>query len=193
MFAGKPPLFIDLDETLIFAEEAASGGRSARPGSRRIGPYDVLVRQDAREMLEICRAGGRQVFAELYQYSSGRGRGGKQSWQFRQAVAGVSQQPLAQPLDDLALGPRQDVESDAVDLQLLPEPRRRLVSRLRLGVQVQAKGMGGCHDSRHPRGHCRRRHVESAIHIGGAIVNGGEDVRVEVYHGPAAGPYVGRC
>ncbi len=58
----KPPLFIDLDETLIHARETPDGGPVTLRNSRRIGDYEVCVRPEAHELLSVCRAGGRQVF-----------------------------------------------------------------------------------------------------------------------------------
>ena len=58
----KPPLFVDLDETLIFAREATK--RSAPPlkGARRVFGYEVILRPEAHDLLDLCRAGGREVF-----------------------------------------------------------------------------------------------------------------------------------
>lgn len=58
----RPPIFCDLDETLIYA--AAHGS----PDERRSGiwydimNYDVLLRPEALEILQHCRAGGRDVY-----------------------------------------------------------------------------------------------------------------------------------
>lgn len=58
----RPPLFIDLDETLIHASENSQRLRPTRAGSQRIGEYDVWLRPDAHELLRLCRDGGREVF-----------------------------------------------------------------------------------------------------------------------------------
>lgn len=58
----KPPLFVDLDETLIHARETPDKGPLSLRNSRRIGAYEVCARPEALELLTLCRAGGRQVF-----------------------------------------------------------------------------------------------------------------------------------
>jgi hypothetical protein len=58
----RPPLFVDLDETLIHARETPEGGPATLGDSRRIGAYEVCVRPEAHGLLTLCRAGGRQVF-----------------------------------------------------------------------------------------------------------------------------------
>jgi hypothetical protein len=56
----KPPLFIDLDETLIHARQRS--GDPPWPGSREVLDYEVLMRPEARELLTLCRDGGREVY-----------------------------------------------------------------------------------------------------------------------------------
>lgn len=56
----KPPLFIDLDETLIYARECGAGA-VFRDAHDVLG-YEVLVRPEAHEILALCREGGREVF-----------------------------------------------------------------------------------------------------------------------------------
>lgn len=56
----KPPVFIDLDETLVYAQESPDAVCS-RP-TMRIGGYQVVVRPEAHEILTICREGGREVY-----------------------------------------------------------------------------------------------------------------------------------
>jgi hypothetical protein len=56
------PLFIDLDETLIYAREAPADGSASFQGSKRVLAYEAIMRPEAPEMLGICREGGRQVF-----------------------------------------------------------------------------------------------------------------------------------
>lgn len=56
----KPPLFIDLDETLIYARERGAG--AALPDALDVLGYEVLVRPEAHEILTLCRHGGREVF-----------------------------------------------------------------------------------------------------------------------------------
>ena len=62
MPAKKVALFVDLDETLIFAGESPEGNPHVTPKSRRIGSYDVHLRPEAYELLGLCRAGGRPVY-----------------------------------------------------------------------------------------------------------------------------------
>ncbi len=56
----KPPLFIDLDETLIYAREPVPG--ASLPQSRDVLGYEVLVRPESHELLALCREGNREVF-----------------------------------------------------------------------------------------------------------------------------------
>ena len=58
----KPPLFVDLDETLIHARETPESDPATLKNSRRIGAYEVCVRPEAHELLTLCRSGGREVF-----------------------------------------------------------------------------------------------------------------------------------
>ncbi|HEY0966079.1 MAG TPA: hypothetical protein VGD88_01705 [Opitutaceae bacterium] len=58
----KPPLFIDLDETLIYATDGAPPVLDAFKEAKRIGPYTALLRPEAPDLLATCRAGGREVF-----------------------------------------------------------------------------------------------------------------------------------
>jgi hypothetical protein len=64
----RPPIFCDLDETLIHAAEAvdSAGDDDCReheldPTRRRIFGYDVRLRPEAHEILRLCREGGREV------------------------------------------------------------------------------------------------------------------------------------
>lgn len=58
----KPPLFVDLDETLIYATDGAPPALVAFRDAKQIGPYTALLRPEARELLAMCRSGGREVF-----------------------------------------------------------------------------------------------------------------------------------
>ena len=58
----RPPLFVDLDETLIYAREVTDDRPTPLKDSQRVGSYEACVRPEAYEMLKACRAGGRQVF-----------------------------------------------------------------------------------------------------------------------------------
>lgn len=62
MQLNKPPLFVDLDETLIHARATIESGSVAFKNSQRVGAYDVCVRPEAHELLKTCRAGGRPVY-----------------------------------------------------------------------------------------------------------------------------------
>lgn len=58
----KPPVFVDLDETLIFARETTEGDTPQLRNSRRVSNYEVIIRPEALELLTFCRQGGREVF-----------------------------------------------------------------------------------------------------------------------------------
>ncbi len=54
-------VFCDLDETLISATEADAAMRSPSNEVYPIFNYDVRLRPEARELLRVCREGGREV------------------------------------------------------------------------------------------------------------------------------------
>ncbi len=63
----RPPVFVDLDETLVSAREREGWVRSKRPDARQhtcqaVGGYDVVLRPEALEILQLSRAGGREVY-----------------------------------------------------------------------------------------------------------------------------------
>lgn len=62
----RPPLFIDLDETLVHASDGAVPPpfpHFDRPGRFcRIGEYHVQLRAETPEILALARGGGREVF-----------------------------------------------------------------------------------------------------------------------------------
>ncbi|MCX6944558.1 MAG: hypothetical protein NT173_07330 [Opitutales bacterium] len=58
----KQPLFIDLDETLIYAREATAPAEPPLRNSQFAAGHEIVVRPEAPELLRLCRAGGRQVF-----------------------------------------------------------------------------------------------------------------------------------
>jgi hypothetical protein len=62
MHPRKQPVFVDLDETLIYAQEIEAGGGPRLENSRPVLDYEVLLRPEAPELLRHCREGGRQVF-----------------------------------------------------------------------------------------------------------------------------------
>ena len=58
----KQALFIDLDETLIYAHDRSTGSTKLPGPAVAMGDYDVVVRPEAHEILRACRAGSREVF-----------------------------------------------------------------------------------------------------------------------------------
>ncbi len=58
----KQALFIDLDETLIYAHDRSTGSTKLPGPAVSMGDYDVVVRPEAHEVLRACRAGSREVF-----------------------------------------------------------------------------------------------------------------------------------
>ncbi len=61
----KRPIFFDLDETLIFADESSERRKEADAfGLKhwRLFDYTVYLRPEALEMLRLCRDGGREVY-----------------------------------------------------------------------------------------------------------------------------------
>jgi hypothetical protein len=56
----KPPLFIDLDETLIYAREPDP--LNPLPHAKHAAGYEISLRPEASQILQCCRAGGREVY-----------------------------------------------------------------------------------------------------------------------------------
>lgn len=62
MRAHKKTVFIDLDETLIYAQELRLPTANSLKNSRCVGNYEVIVRSEAHRILQVCREGGRPVY-----------------------------------------------------------------------------------------------------------------------------------
>ena len=58
----KQALFIDLDETLIYAHDRSAESTKLPRPAVSMGDYDVVVRPEAHDILRACRAGSREVF-----------------------------------------------------------------------------------------------------------------------------------
>lgn len=59
----KRPIFFDLDETLIYAGESGDELPIAKAFKQiEMFDYRMYLRPEAREMLQLCRSGGREVY-----------------------------------------------------------------------------------------------------------------------------------
>ena len=58
----RPPLFIDLDECLVHAREISRPDAVPPLGAVRLFRYDIYLRPETPELLQLCRDGGREVY-----------------------------------------------------------------------------------------------------------------------------------
>lgn len=115
-------------------------------------------------------------------------------WQFKEEMRGGPSDPVlwscregGQELRcEVAVCPGQELQGQPGLLESLPENGQGLVSRFRARVPLYGEGVWGCHNGGDAVLNSSFRHGEGRVDVGGAVIEPGQDMAVDVNHGESS-------